>query len=144
MKSRNHAYLSQATYPSVSKGIFLLLMLFSQLAMAQTSKINVLVFSKTAAFRHESITAGTAALAKMAKEKGFTATYSEDAALFTEKELQKYNAVVFLNTTGDILNAEQQTSFERYIQGGGGYVGVKLRRSASYAADRRQRIPKVD
>jgi cytochrome c len=132
MKSKNHTYKLQVTPPSVWKGILLILMLFSQFAMAQTSKINVLVFSKTAAFRHESIGAGTAALAKMAKEKGFTATYSEDAALFTEKELQKYNAVVFLNTTGDILNAEQQTSFERYIQGGGGYVGIHAATDCEY------------
>jgi cytochrome c len=132
MKSKNLTHLSQVRYPSVSKGIFLLFMLISQIAMAQTSKFNLLVFSKTAAFRHESITAGKAALAKMSKEKGFTATYSEDAALFSEKELQKYNAVVFLNTTGDILNAEQQTAFERYIQGGGGYVGIHAATDCEY------------
>ena len=132
MKSKNLSYLSQVRYPSVFRGILLVLTFISQLAMAQTSKINVLVFSKTAAFRHESIAAGTVALAKMAKEKGFTATYSEDAALFTETALQKYNAVVFLNTTGDILNAEQQTSFERYIQGGGGYVGIHAATDCEY------------
>ena len=91
-----------------------------QLAIAQTTPINVLVFSKTAAFRHESITAGKTALTKMSKEKGFGVSFTEDATQFNEKNLRKYNTVIFLNTTGDILNNEQQVVFERYIQAGGG------------------------
>jgi cytochrome c len=118
--------------PSVWKGIFLFLMAFSQIAFAQTGKINILVFSKTAAFRHESIGAGKDALIKMAKDKGFSANFTEDASLFNEKELAKYNAVVFLNTTGDVLNNEQQISFERYIQAGGGYVGIHAATDCEY------------
>lgn len=132
MKSNNHSFFSQATPPSVKKGIFLLFLAFSQIAFAQTGKINILVFSKTAAFRHESIGAGKDALIKMAKDKGFSANFTEDASLFNEKELAKYNAVVFLNTTGDVLNDEQQTSFERYIQGGGGYVGIHSATDCEY------------
>ena len=90
--------------PSVWKGIFLVFLFFTQMSFAQTAKFSLLVFSKTAAFRHESIGAGKVALGKMAKDKVFSANFTEDAALFNEKELQKYNAVVFLNTTGDVLN----------------------------------------
>lgn len=124
--------MSQEIPPSVKKGIFLLFLAFSQIAFAQTGKTNILVFSKTAAFRHESIGAGKDALIRMAKEKDFSANFTEDAALFTERELAKYNAVVFLNTTGDVLNNEQQTSFERYIQGGGGYVGIHSATDCEY------------
>ena len=98
----------------------------------QTQKQHLLVFSKTDAFRHESIGAGKAALSKMAAEKEFEVSFTEDAEQFNEKELKKYNAVVFLNTTGDVLNDEQQASFERYIQAGGGYVGVHAATDTEY------------
>lgn len=109
----------------------LLLLLVAQSSIAQ-EKLNLLVFSKTAAFRHASIEAGQTALKKMATEKGFTINFTEDASLFTEKSLKNYNAVVFLNTTGDILNDKQQATFERYIQAGGGYVGVHAATDTEY------------
>lgn len=99
---------------------------------AQTAKINILVFSKAAAFRHQSIDAGKTALAKMAKEKGFGVNFTEDAETFNESNLKKYHAVVFLNTTGDIMNNEQQSTFERYIQAGGGYVGIHAATDCEY------------
>jgi cytochrome c len=111
------------------KAIFMLL--FVSTAFAQT-KINVLVFSKTAAFRHQSIEAGKTAIAKMAKEKAFGVSFTEDASQFTELNLKKFNTVIFLNTTGDILNNEQQTTFERYIQAGGGYVGIHAATDTEY------------
>jgi cytochrome c len=99
--------------------------------MAQT-KLNVLVFSKTAGFRHESIGAGTKALTKMAKEKGFTVSFTEDAAQFNNLNLAKYKVVIFLNTTGDILNKDQEQCFERFIQAGGGYVGIHAATDTEY------------
>ena len=101
-------------------------------SFAQTAPVNILVFSKTAAFRHESIAAGKTAIAKLAKEKGATASFTEDAADFNEKNLKKFNAVVFLNTTGDVLNNDQQNAFERYIQAGGGYAGIHAATDTEY------------
>ncbi|MBK9510719.1 MAG: ThuA domain-containing protein [Cytophagaceae bacterium] len=98
---------------------------------AQT-KINALVFSKTAAFRHQSIEAGKVALTKLAKEKGFLVSFTEDSEQFTEQNLKKFNVVIFLNTTGDILDDAQQNSFERYIQAGGGYVGIHAATDTEY------------
>jgi cytochrome c len=111
--------------------VCLVLLLCGQWTLAQT-KHNVLVFSKTAAFRHQSIEAGKTALAKMAKEKGFAVSFTEDASQFTELNLRRFNAVVFLNTTGDVLNNEQQNVFERYIQAGGGYVGIHAATDTEY------------
>ena len=108
------------------------LLLMVQSAFAQAPKRNVLVFSKTAAFRHQSIDAGKKALAKMATEKGFGVSFTEDATQFNDLNLKKFNAVVFLNTTGDVLNDEQQTAFERYIQAGGGYVGIHAATDTEY------------
>lgn len=103
-----------------------------QTADAQNAKVNVLVFSKTASFRHESIAAGKTALEKMAKEKGFGVSFTEDAGQFNERNLKKYNTVVFLNTTGDVLTNEQQVAFERYIQAGGGYTGIHAATDTEY------------
>ena len=108
------------------------LYLSTSLAYAQTTAFNILVFSKTASFRHASIDAGKKALSKLATEKGFTTSFTEDAAQFSDKNLQKYNAVLFLNTTGDVLSDQQQIAFERYIQAGGGYVGVHAATDTEY------------
>ncbi len=106
--------------------------LVSVQGLSAQTKINVLVFSKTEGFRHASIEAGKPALAKMAKEKGFSVSFTEDAGQFTEQNLKKFNTVIFLNTTGNILNNEQQNSFERYIQAGGGYVGIHSATDTEY------------
>jgi cytochrome c len=118
--------------PIVLRLFFLSLILAVNISFAQSPKIKILVFSKTEGFRHESIAAGKVALAKLAKEKGFEASFTEDAAEFKEVNLKKYNAVLFLNTTGDVLNNEQQSSFERYIQAGGGYVGIHAATDTEY------------
>src|SRR5260370_25746110 len=91
---------------------------------ARSQDSRVLVFSKTAGFRHSSIGVGIGAVKKLGQENGFTVDATEDAGAFTPKNLARYNAVVFLNTTGDVLDASQQDVFERYIQAGGGYVGI--------------------
>ncbi|MFN8354203.1 MAG: ThuA domain-containing protein [Spirosomataceae bacterium] len=102
------------------------------LLWGQSASRRVLVFSKTAAFRHQSIEAGKAAFQKMAKEKGFAVDLTEDASQFTADNLKRYNAVVFLNTTGDVLNETQQIDFERYIQAGGGYLGIHAATDTEY------------
>src|SRR6185295_9132347 len=80
----------------------------------------VLVFSKTAGFRHDSITNGLAAIRMLGTNNDFMVDASEDASVFSDTNLTNYQAVIFLSTTGDILDANQQGAFERYIQAGGG------------------------
>ncbi|WP_221330102.1 ThuA domain-containing protein [Actinoplanes sp. L3-i22] len=99
-------------------------------APAADASYDVLVFSKTAGFRHDSIAAGTQAIRELGAAGNFTVTATEDAAAFTD--LSKYEAVVFLNTTGDVLDAAQQTAFESYVRGGGGYVGVHAAADTEY------------
>ncbi|HEX8549193.1 MAG TPA: ThuA domain-containing protein [Cytophagaceae bacterium] len=95
-------------------------------------EIRILVFSKTTGFRHNSIGAGKKALLLLGKEKKFAVDTTEDASRFNESTLSKYSAVIFLNTTGDILNFAQQTAFERYIQAGGGFVGIHSATDTEY------------
>ncbi|MGP2437314.1 ThuA domain-containing protein [Streptomyces sp. JW3] len=92
----------------------------------------VLVFSKTAGFRHDAIPEGIAALKELGAPAGITVTATEEAKQFTTANLAKYDAVAFLSTTGDVLNAEQQTAFENYVRGGGGYLGVHAAADTEY------------
>jgi type 1 glutamine amidotransferase len=92
----------------------------------------VLVFSKTAGFRHDSIPEGVAAVRALGERGGFTVDATEDAGAFTPANLRRYDAVVFLSTTGDVLNATQQSAFEGYIRRGGGYVGVHAAADTEY------------
>ncbi|XVV00511.1 ThuA domain-containing protein [Actinosynnema sp. CA-248983] len=101
-------------------------------AAAVDTPYDVLVFSKTAGFRHDSIAVGTQMIRDLGAGNNFTVTATEDSAQFNATNLAKYEAVVFLNTTGDVLNATQQTAFETYIRGGGGYVGVHSAADTEY------------
>ncbi|MBE2320370.1 ThuA domain-containing protein [Solirubrobacter sp. CPCC 204708] len=103
-------------------------------AAAQSSRYDVLVFSKTTGFRHtDSIAAGRTGIQAMGAEKNFNVTLSEDSSLFTDAALRDFEVVVMLNTDGEnILNAAQRTAFERWYQRGKGLVGIH----ASANADR--------
>ena len=93
---------------------------------------DTLVFSKTAAFRHDSIDEGIAAIRQLGAANNFTVTATEDAAVFSDAGLADYKVVVFLSTTGDVLNATQQAAFERFIGAGNGYVGIHAAADTEY------------
>jgi type 1 glutamine amidotransferase len=101
-------------------------------ANAADAPYDVLVFSRTAGFRHDAIPVGIQTIRDLGAANTFTVTATEDPAQFTTGNLTRFEAVVFLNTTGDVLNAAQQTAFESYIRGGGGYVGVHAAADTEY------------
>jgi type 1 glutamine amidotransferase len=84
----------------------------------------LLVFSKTTLYRHASITNGIAALKQLGAEHDFTVTATEDSGAFTPANLAGYRVIVFLSTSGDILNDGQQGAFQQWLEGGGGFVGI--------------------
>jgi type 1 glutamine amidotransferase len=91
---------------------------------AHAKQFSVLLFTKTAGWHHKSINAGVTAMQEMAERHHFTLDWHEMADVFADNQLKKYDAVVFLNTTADILNATQQAAMERFIQSGKGFVGI--------------------
>ncbi len=99
---------------------------------AADTPYDVLVFSKTAGFRHDSIPAGIQAIRDLGAANSFTVTATEDGSQFTTGNLSRYEAVVFLNTTGDVLNDAQQSAFQSYIGSGGGFVGVHSAADTEY------------
>jgi type 1 glutamine amidotransferase len=100
--------------------------------VADSASPRVLVFTRTAAFRHDSIPDGVAAIQALGALHGFEVDHTEDPAVFTDTGLALYRAVVFLSTTGDVLESDQQAAFERYIRGGGGFVGVHAATDTEY------------
>ncbi|MES2732287.1 MAG: ThuA domain-containing protein [Bacteroidota bacterium] len=92
----------------------------------------ILVFSKTKGWFHTSIPAGIAALQKLGKDQNIVVDTTKNAAYFVEDSLKNYSAVVFLNTTQNVLNPDQQVAFERYIQAGGGFVGIHSAADTEY------------
>jgi glucose/arabinose dehydrogenase len=109
-----------------------LVCLFFLFSCKQNHKPRILVFSKTTGFRHSSIPNGKSAIQKLGSENNFDVDTTEDANIFTEENLKKYSAIVFLNTTGDVLNNRQEIAMERFIQAGGGFVGVHSATDAEY------------
>ncbi|MDZ7692416.1 MAG: ThuA domain-containing protein [Balneolaceae bacterium] len=92
----------------------------------------LLVFTKTDGFRHNSIPAGVEAFKEIGKAEGYTIDHTEDATVFNEENLAGYDAVVFLNTTENILNEKQEKAFKNYISNGGGFVGVHSASDTEY------------
>ncbi|BCJ63731.1 ThuA domain-containing protein [Polymorphospora rubra] len=84
----------------------------------------VLVFTRAAAGAHDSTAKGVNAIRTLGNNNGFTIDVTQNGTAFTPENLANYEAVVFLNTTGDVLNENQQVAFEDYIQAGNGYLGV--------------------
>ncbi|MGF1670325.1 MAG: ThuA domain-containing protein [Balneolaceae bacterium] len=93
---------------------------------------NILVFSKTSGWRHDSIEAGKIALTKLATENKFGITITEDASHFTVENLEGYDSVIFLNTTETVFNDDQRGAFKQYIQSGGGFVGIHSATDTEY------------
>jgi type 1 glutamine amidotransferase len=101
-------------------------------AGAAAAPYDVLVFSKTAGFRHDSIAVGIQAIRDLGAANEFTVTATENGAAFTTANLAQYEAIVFLSTTGDVLDGGQQAAFESYIRSGGGFVGVHAAADTEY------------
>lgn len=93
---------------------------------------SVLVFTRTAGYPHDSIPAGIQAIFTLGNDNGFSVQQTDSPADFNDGNLVGFDVVVFLNTTEDVLDEAGQAAFERYIQGGGGWVGVHAAADTEY------------
>jgi hypothetical protein len=112
--------------------VILALITLAFAANAQNGQIKALLFTKTAGFHHESIHEGVDGVRALAARHNFSVDWHEMTNVFSDKGLEKYDVVIFLNTTGDVLNNEEQAAFERYIKKGGGWVGVHSASDTEY------------
>jgi len=103
--------------------IFIGVLFFS--CNSNNQEAHVLVFSKTAGYRHtEAIQVGKNVFLDLGEKYNFLVDTTEDASVFNEENLKKYRAIIFLNVSGEVLNTEQRNSLKRYIEAGGGFMGI--------------------
>ncbi|MGV3707130.1 MAG: ThuA domain-containing protein [Arcticibacter sp.] len=92
----------------------------------------ILVFFKTAGFYHKSIPIGIRAIQELGRKNQFEVDTTANSSVFSSSTLHQYDAVVFLNTTGDIMDDAEQTGFEKYIRSGKGFVGIHAATDTEY------------
>ncbi|WP_018616059.1 ThuA domain-containing protein [Segetibacter koreensis] len=124
--------LSMAKWYAIIPMIISILFVISCGKGERAGKARVLVFAKTMGWHHSSIPNGIAAIQKLGAENNFQVDTTTNPDYFNEDSLKNYSAVVFLSTTGDVLDYRQEAAFERYIQAGGGYVGVHAAADTEY------------
>jgi len=124
--------MNKLKLPAILCCLLAAVVIFSSYVPAKKQK-KILVFSKTAAYRHaSSIISGKKSILEMGAKNKFTVDTSENADVFTADNLKQYAAVVFLCTTGNVLNDDQQKAFEGYIHNGGSYVGIHSASDTEY------------
>jgi len=114
------------------KTIAALTIFLSVTTFSFAQQFKVLLFTKTDGWHHESIHEGVTAIRQIALRHAFTVDWQENASVFKDKALESYSAVIFLNTTGNILNEEQQAAFEKFIKSGKGFVGIHAASDTEY------------
>ena len=107
----------------------LLLVSFAFLKTAHGTDLkraHVLVYTKNGkGYVHDNIPSAVEALKKLGREHKFRVTVSDDPVVFTEEILKQYTLLVFPSTNNDVFDTdEQRLAFRRYIQAGGGFVGI--------------------
>jgi PKD repeat protein/glucose/arabinose dehydrogenase/type 1 glutamine amidotransferase len=90
-------------------------------AQAQATGANVLVFHGPA---DPTTTPGVAAIEAIGAEKDFDVHATADAGQLTAANLASYDALVFLNTAGNLLGTAQEGAVQAYVQGGGGFLAI--------------------
>lgn len=85
----------------------------------------ILVFSKTTGFRHaESIDASKAVFARLARQNNWFVYQTEEGGVFNAEQLRHFKVVIFDNSTGRVLNDQQQEVLSHYVEAGGSLVGI--------------------
>ncbi len=88
-------------------------------------KRHLLLFEKINGFRDEpSVNAAHAAFVTMAERKGWEIVVSDKGGTFNPRTLRQFDAVIWNNISGDVLSLSQRQAFRRFIENGGGFVGV--------------------
>jgi len=101
-------------------------------AFSTKKKTRLLVFSKTTGYRHASIPVGKKALMELGASQGYLVDTTEEASVFTNKNLKQYDVILFLSTTGNVLDSVQQSAFENFIRSGKGFVGIHAATDTEY------------
>lgn len=123
--------VKQSMIKQVASAILLVFFLFSVLPVVarldgKLKNSRVLVYTKNGkGYVHDNIASAVACVKELGIANSFTVDVSDDASVFTEANLQKYQMLIFTSTNNDVFDTdEQRVAFRRYIEAGGGFVGV--------------------
>ena len=117
----------------IVKTIFLLCVLVLppiQTSVASQSpdwkRVKVLVYTKNGkGYVHDNIPNAVNCIQRLGQQLGFKVDVADQPAVFTESNIRQYTALIFLSTNNDVFDTpEQRLVFRRYIEAGGGLVGV--------------------
>ncbi len=111
---------------------FLFLLVGSFQFSSAQKQFKALLVTTTKGWHHESLHYGVVALQELAEKNEFTLDLLQDPKGFTEQNLKQYQAVIFLNTTGNIFDSVQQGVMERFIRSGKGFVGIHSASDTEY------------
>lgn len=92
----------------------------------------VLLFTRTEGFRHSSVEPASRALTDEMEQRGWGVATTDDPGVFTASRLADLDTVVFLSTTGDVLDAPHEDALRTWVEGGGGWVGVHAALDTEY------------
>ncbi|MEY2944104.1 MAG: hypothetical protein RLY97_2118 [Pseudomonadota bacterium] len=85
----------------------------------------ILLFEKINGFKDApSVNAAHAAFVAMAARKGWSIVTTENGAAFSPAILQKFDAVIWNNISGDVLTLSQRAAFQSFLKRGGAFIGV--------------------
>lgn len=112
--------------------LMLIVGLFLSLAAQAQQQFNVLLYTGTQGFHHQSQLEGVTAMRQLADKHFFKLDWQEDPGVFNDKNLEQFQVIVFLSTTGDLFNAEQKAAIEKFIQSGKGFVGIHSASDTEY------------
>ena len=93
-------------------------------SVSAQKQFKALLIPTTNGWRHESVHAGVLAIQQLAVKNFFDVVYFDDPGSFNDKNLAQFQVIIFLNTTGNILDSAQQRVMERFIRSGKGFVGI--------------------
>ncbi len=115
------------------KSIIIIVLLGAlSISFANGQNEKILIFTKTKGFRHQSIEKGKKVIADLLENKGYRVDTTADASVFKDEILEQYAALIFLNTTGDLFDEQQQEALKQYVRDGGGIVGIHAATDAEY------------
>ena len=95
-------------------------------------QFRTLVFTRTAGWHHQSISTGVDAIKKLGQRHQFAVDWQDSPNLFTDENLAKYDVLIFLSTTGDVLNDEQQAAMESVLNEVEDNPGLLMQRKFLY------------
>lgn len=94
----------------------------------------VLVYSKTNSFRHtDGIPGARTLLDEIGAEENWAIFHTENSAVFDPEFLDHFDVVVFSSASGDHASDAQEEAFQRWLEKGGGWIGIHAAGDGSHA-----------